>query len=229
MLAEGHRLGGSNRQSLPTVQHTFETSGDTRVVVSELCLSTMCRLPKSSAANWRLVPRQTQTCLAVPRLYGVSTVPQTFASTFETRHVVSELCLSTVRRLPKSGAAKQRYVPCQVSTLLAMHTVCPRKLSEVPSQSLGSRRGRRTRRRVSTVCRTWSQVRSMQTANARPPAFPRLVPRVCLSAMCSRLWSTAPEQKQGNPRHSSRISCQTPAGVDVPDVPGIRKRTGQMP
>ena len=159
MLAEGHRLGGSNRQSLPTVQHTFETSGDTRVVVSELCLSTMCRLPKSSAANWRLVPRQTQTCLAVPRLYRVSTVPQTFASTFETRHVVSELCLSTVRRLPKSGAAKQRYVPCQAAPLLAVRQVRPSKLSDVPGQSPGSRRRRRTRRRVPTVCRTWSPVR----------------------------------------------------------------------
>ena len=35
---------------------------------------------------------------------------------------------------------------------------------------------------------------SMQTANGRPPAFTRLVPRVCLSAMCSWLWSTAPKR-----------------------------------
>ena len=220
MLAEGNRLGGSDRQSLPTVQHTFETSGDTRVVVSELCLSTMCRLPKSSSAKQRPVPRQTQTCLAVPRLYRMSTVQPTFESKFETRHMVSELCLSTVCRLPKSCAAKQRYVPCQASTLLAVRRVRPRKLSDVPSQSHGSRRRGRTRRRVSTVCRTWSQVRSMPAANARPPAFTRLVPRVCLSAMCSRLWSTAPKQKRKRQR---QISCQTHAGVDVPDVPAIAK------
>ena len=58
-----------------------------------------------------------------------------------------------------------------------MRQVRPSKLSDVPSQSLGSRRRRRTRRRVPTVCGTGSQVRQMQTANGRPPAFTRLVPR----------------------------------------------------
>ena len=73
------------------MQHTFETSGDTRFVVSELRLSTVCKLPKSGTAKQRPVPRQTQTCLAVRSLYRMSTVQQTFESKFETRHMVSEL------------------------------------------------------------------------------------------------------------------------------------------
>ena len=180
----------------------------------------------------RPVPRQTQTGVAVPSLcsdqdrQSLSTVRQTSAHEGETRHLVSELCLSTVCRLPASSSAKQRYVPCQASTLLAVRRMRPSKLSDVPNQSHRSRRRRRARHRLSAVCRTRSQVRRMQRTHARPPAFPRLVPRVCLSAMCSWLWSTAPEQKRRRPR---QISCQTHAGVDVPDVPAITKWTGQTP
>ena len=45
MLAAGNRLGGSDRQGLPTVQHTFKTSGGAGLVVPELRLSTVRRLP----------------------------------------------------------------------------------------------------------------------------------------------------------------------------------------
>jgi hypothetical protein len=136
------------------------------------------------------------------------------------------LCLSTVCRLPKSCAAQQRYVPCQASTLLAVRRMRPRKLSDVPSQSHGSSHRRRTRRRVSAVCKPWTTVRRMQAPNARPPAFTRLVPRVCLSAMCSWLWDTAPEQKHRRP---GQIPCQTPAGVDRPNAVRSKWTTQQTP
>ena len=68
MLAAGNRLGGSDRQGLPTVQHTFKTSGGAGLVVPELRLSTVRRLPKSEAAYWRRVPRQKQTSVAMPGL-----------------------------------------------------------------------------------------------------------------------------------------------------------------
>ena len=187
-------------------------------MVSQLRLSTVCTLPKSESAKQRRLPRQTQTGLAVPSLCGdqewesLPTVRQTRTLKGESRHVVSKLCLSTVCRLPTSSQARQQpRVPCQASPLLAMRQVRPSKLSDVPCQSLRPRCRRRTRRRVPTVCGTGSQVRKMQTANGRPPAFTRLVPRVCLSALRRWLRRTASEY----PRSRSR---QIQATVDVPDL-----------
>ena len=71
MLAEGNRLGGSDRQGLPTVQHTFETSGDARLVVPELRLSTVCSLPKSGSGHTkaRTTPNTNQCGCAQPVQY----------------------------------------------------------------------------------------------------------------------------------------------------------------
>ena len=65
---------------------------------------------KVKRPTWRRVPRQKQTSVAMPSL--LSTVQPTGARDVETRHVVSELYVSTVRRLSASSQARRNpHVP----------------------------------------------------------------------------------------------------------------------
>ena len=73
MLAAGNRLG-SDHQGLPTVQRTFETSGGAGLVVPELRLSIVCRLPKSEAAylEARTTPKTDQCGYAQPAVHSAA-------------------------------------------------------------------------------------------------------------------------------------------------------------
>ena len=80
---------------------------------------------------------------------SVSTVQPAFARSGHAGDVVSEMCLSTVRRLRKSGAVQKRLQPCQASPLLALRNVCRSRVYRVCKETSGS--VGRARRSVSAV------------------------------------------------------------------------------